>query len=730
MPIPLINVSNRLPITIEGDDIKKSSGGLVAALEGLSDQEYAAKWIGWPGGVVDPAKQAEITRRLVEEQGCTPVFLTGEEAEAHYEGFSNSSVWPLLHYMPDYLRYEPDWWEAYVNINQRFADKVLATAPDDALVWVHDYQLLLVPAMLRAARPKLKIGFFLHTPFPAYDVFRCHPRRRELVEGMLGADVLGFHTFGYLRHFRSAVLRLLGVEADITHVRTADGRKAALGVYPIGIHARKFDETLDQPEHRARQEKFRQTFQGKRIVLSVERMDYTKGILHRLKVVDYYLEGLEDRDGIKFIFVSVPSREGVEEYQDLRAEVESRVGRLNGKYATLHNSPIHFIHGSVEFTDLCALYSIADAGLVTPLVDGMNLVAKEFLACQRDRFAPLILSEFAGAAEELVGALLVNPYDPPAVAGTIADALAMPADERERRVRPMHQRVMEYDAPRWAKSFIDDLSAPVAGPPAEGGEGHGAADVAGQLARALGEGRKVALFLDYDGTLREFTSDPSAAEPTDEARGLFDDLAARAEIEVTIVSGRRGEDLERFLGNYPFGLVAEHGASVRRNGAQKWEPQDEEIRYEWKQDVLRILRLYEQMTPGSRVEEKRTSLVWHYRQADEEFGGWKARQLAEELAVITADAPVQVRHGKKIVEIVSTQVSKGIAVSRLLQEEGGSWLALCAADDTTDESMFALEPAHLLTVKVGDGPTRARYQVADPAALRRLLREALAPPAV
>ncbi len=725
MPIPLINVSNRLPITIDGDDIKKSSGGLVAALEGLPAQEYDAKWIGWPGGVVEPAKQEETTRRLVDEHGCTPVFLTDEEAQAHYEGFSNSSVWPILHYMPDYLRYEPDWWEAYRAINKRFADKVLETASEDALVWVHDYQLLLLPAMLRAARPTMRIGFFLHTPFPAYEVFRCHPRRRELVEGMLGADLLGFHTFGYLRHFRSAVLRLLGVEADITHVRTTDGRKAALGVYPIGIHARKFDETLDQPEHAERQKKFRDTFQGKQIVLSVERMDYTKGILHRLKAVDCYLEKLDDRDGIKFIFVSVPSREGVEEYQDLRAEVESRVGRLNGKYATLHNSPIHFIHGSVEFADLCALYSIADAGLVTPLVDGMNLVAKEFLACQRDRFAPLILSEFAGAAEELVGAMLVNPYDPPAVAETIASALAMPADERERRVRPMHARVIEYDAPRWAKSFIDDLSAPPEAARADPAEGHAASEVAARLSRAATEGAKVALFLDYDGTLREIVSDPDTASPTGEMHALFDGLAACANVEVTVVSGRRREDLEKFLGSYPFGLIAEHGASIRRPGGKEWEPQDTEVRYGWKEDVLRILRLYEQATPGSRVEEKRTSLVWHYRQADEEFGAWKARQLAEELAVITADAAVRVRHGKKIVEIVSTQVSKGMAVGRMLQGEGEKWLALCAGDDTTDESMFALETEHLLTVKVGVGPTRARYRVDDPAALRALLRKTL-----
>ena len=719
VPTPLVNISNRLPITLDGDQIKKSSGGLVAALAGLSADEYEARWIGWPGSAVAPDQQDEISRRLREEQGCTPVFLTAEEETAFYEGFSNSSVWPLLHHMPDYLRYEPGWWDAYQTINQRFADQVLETAAEGSLVWVHDYQLLLVPAMLRAARPELRVGFFLHTPFPAYDVFRCHPKRRELVEGMLGADLLGFHTLGYLRHFRGAALRLLDVTAEVMHIRTADGRRAQLGVYPIGIHAAKFDETLDAPEHAERQAKFRETFQGKQIVLSVERMDYTKGILHRLEAVDCYLAGLEDRNGIKFIFVSVPSREGVEEYQELRADVESRIGRLNGKYATLHNSPIHFIHGAVEFADLCALYSIADAGLVTPLIDGMNLVAKEFLACQRDRFAPLILSEFAGAAEELVGALLVNPYDPPVVAADIARALTMPADERERRVRPMHARVMEYNAAWWAKTFIDDLTAPAAAPRTSGDGG----DLIRLLRGAMERGKRVLLFMDYDGTLREIMSNAGDAHPTDEVRALLDGLAARKNVEVTIISGRRGEDLEKFLGDYPFGLIAEHGAGIRRPGEKKWMWADDDGA--WKPDVRRILRLYEQATPGSHVEEKRTSLVWHYRQSEEQFGAWKARQLGEELAVLTADAPVRVRHGKKIVEIVSLQASKGAAVARHLQEEDGDWIALCAGDDTTDESMFALETERLLTVKVGPGATAAQYRVDDPAAFVELLRSAL-----
>jgi trehalose 6-phosphate synthase/phosphatase len=407
----LINVSNRLPVTVEADKIAKSAGGLVAALNGLSKERYTTKWIGWPGAAfAETAREREIERVLTEEYGCVPVFLSKEDVEAYYEGFSNSSIWPLLHYLPNYLRYEPSWWERYQNVNRKFAEKVLENAQEDDLVWVHDYQLMLLPALLKVAAPNLRIGFFLHTPFPAYEIFRCHPRRRELVAGMLGADLVGFHTVGYLRHFCDSVQRLLGIEAELTHVR-GDRHCTTLGVYPIGINAVKFEETLNSTEFHRRREQFRLDHKGKRLVVSVERMDYTKGILHRLEAIDSFLAGLKTIDEIRFIFVSVPSREGIEEYQALLEEVETCVGRLNGKYATLRNTPIHFIHDSIPFTDLCALYAIADVAIVTPLIDGMNLVAKEFVVCQRENAGALILSEFAGAAEELFNAFLVNPYD-------------------------------------------------------------------------------------------------------------------------------------------------------------------------------------------------------------------------------------------------------------------------------------------------------------------------------
>ena len=724
MPVGVINVSNRLPVTVEPEKITKSSGGLVAALEGLSEKEYRSQWIGWPGAAFDEAKRRkEVERILTEQYGCVPVFLNAEEGEAHYEGFSNSSIWPLLHYLPNYLRYEPSWWEHYQRVNQRFADKVLETAHEGELIWVHDYQLMLLPVLLKEKAPHLRVGFFLHTPFPAYEVFRCHPRGSELIAGMLGADLIGFHTFGYLRHFCESVRRLMGLEPELTRIRT-EGHSSALGVYPIGINAPKFEATLASPEFSRRRREIGAAYQGKRIILSVERMDYTKGILHRLDAIDKFLAGLDHIGNVQFIFVSVPSREGIKDYQALCEEVETRVGRLNGRYATPRNNPIHFIHGSVDFVDLCAMYALADIALVTPLIDGMNLVAKEYLVCQRENTGLLILSEFAGAAEELFGAFRVNPYDAGAVADTLSAALAMPTEARQTRNQAMREYIIRYDAQHWAKSFLHDLIP------------RRASDrvpvnleietVRNQIDRAISEGQPAALFLDYDGTLREIEANPKLAEPTPPLRALLDRLRNQSNFSVTIISGRTQEDLASWLGAYPFGLIAEHGASVRRPGRSIWEQLDHNVNYDWKPELLAILRLYEQTTPGSFVEEKRSSLVWHYRGADAQFGAWKAHQLAEELAALTANEQIKVRHGKKNVEVSAAQLNKGAAVARMLEGSKGLAFILCAGDDQTDESMFRLSLPRFLSVKIGQGLTRAQFRVPSPADFRQLLQEGLA----
>jgi trehalose 6-phosphate synthase/phosphatase len=710
----IINVSNRLPVTV-GETIKKSSGGLVAALEGLSLDHGELKWIGWPGKAIDePDQRALIEHTLAHDYGFTPVFLTDEQVQAFYEGFSNSTLWPLLHYMPSKFRYNPAWWEAYKSVNAMYAEKVVSIASDGDIVWVHDYQLMLVPAMIKERMPSLRVGFFLHTPFPSYEVFRCHPKSKELAMGVLGADLIGFHTFGYMRHFRSAILRILGIESEMTRIRHG-GHCASIGVYPIGINARKFDEQLTKPEHAAELARIQKENDGKQLVLSVERMDYTKGIVERLDAIEMYLQEHEDHEHIKFIFVSVPSREGVPQYQALREEVESRIGRINGKYATLHNSPIHFIHGSIEFKELCALYALADVAIVTPLRDGMNLVAKEYIACQGDDPGVLVLSEFAGAAEELFNALIVNPYDAQAVAGAMEQGLAMSRRERQERMAPMRQRVMQFDAQAWARSFLKDLSAIEI----HSEDKTSINDAKAQLTSAIAQGGRIAMFLDYDGTLRELERDPDQARPNDAVRRLLDRLR-NCDIDVTLISGRRTDDLETWFGEYPFGLIAEHGAFVRKPSHSDWQQMDAAVNYKWKAEILKLLRQFQDQTPGSFVEEKRTSLVWHYRKSDPEFGEYKARLLAGDLAVLAANEPVVIRQGEKIVEIAAAQISKGAAVMSIAKEEHYD-LILCAGDDVTDESMFRVELPNLLTIKVGLAETVAKIRMYSPGQFRRFL---------
>lgn len=717
----IVNVSNRLPVTVSEGGIEKSSGGLVAALEGFKSDQFTLRWIGWPGkDVGDSRQQDEVRQKLEQDYGCSPVFLGAEEAAGHYEGLSNTTIWPLLHYMPDRLRYEPKWWDDYRAVNEKFARSVLDIAGEGDLVWVHDYQLMLLPRLLTQARPSLRIGFFLHTPFPSYEVFRCHPRCAELVEGMLGADQVGFHTFGYLRHFRSSVHRLLGYDSEITRIVHGE-RATTLGVYPIGINAPQFQQELSLPEHQQQLAAFRGTFGKKRLILSVERMDYTKGILRRLEAIDRFLDDCtpEHCANLKFIFVSVPSRENVSEYQTLRERIESEVGRINGRHTTLSNSPLHFIHGTVTFRELCALYAAAEVALVTPLIDGMNLVAKEFVACQRQEPGVLILSQFAGASEELHQALIVNPYDPPSVARSLAEALAMPREERARRMNAMRDRVLNFDSAAWARKFIEDLQSRK-----NGEEPTAPEDMQQRIVGALRSGKPIAFLLDYDGTLREYERDPSHARPTAEILGLLARLKHVPHVDLMLVSGRTPADLESFFPDADFGMVAEHGASMRLPGTDGWEHLDANLDCSWRQAIRPILELYVESTPGSFIEEKRTSLVWHYRKADPEFGEHKAKQLTEELGSVAANAPVVVRQGKKIVEIAADQISKGATMSRLLETKPYA-LIIAAGDDATDESMFRADLPSLLSIKIGPGETRAACRVRSVSALRRLLHSAL-----
>jgi trehalose 6-phosphate synthase/phosphatase len=710
----LIVVSNRLPVTVN-KTISKSSGGMVSALEGLGNK-FNIRWIGWAGGVVnDLEKKEEIASELKERFNYSPIFLSTEDVEDYYTGFSNSSLWPLLHYMPSHVRYEERWFRKYQDVNHLFAEKVLEQAGPDDIVWIHDYHLMLLPAILRNERPDMTIGFFLHTPFPSYEIFRCHPNRNELLEGLLGAHLIGFHTFGYLRHFRSTVLRILGIESEIDYI-PLENHKCAIDVYPIGINTKKFQDHLETKAFTRRLKAFQKIYAGKKIVLSVERLDYTKGIPKRLEAIELFL-GETGRKDVVFLFISVPSRQSVPEYRELRQEVELKVSQINGKHSSIGQVPIHFLFRSVKFEDLCALYSLADVAVVTPLIDGMNLVAKEYIFCQKDKSGALILSEFAGAAQELSNAYVVNPYHVRQISETIKISLDADEEEKRQRLQPMEEGVKKYNARYWAESFIKALTSRSKTLPSP-------VQLSGFSSEAMvpfHQAQRRVIFMDYDGTLVELKRLPKDAVPSGEVEKILLSLSRQEQFDVYITSERKHEEMDRWFSRFGLNLIAEQGFCYKEKDSEDWVFVTYEADLSWKDHLRDVLNFYTGMTPGSLLEEKTASLVWHYRNADPDFGTWKAHQLVSELQEMLSNLPVKIHHGKKNVVIASIHANKGAMVSHIMAMKNYE-VALCVGDDDTDESMFRLSDERVIGLKVGDGKeTGADFQFPSPKAFRSFL---------
>lgn len=711
----LILASNRLPIQLLPDGtLKRTTGGLASALEGCGlGDNYT--WVGWGGPCPSLGKTEDAFKQSLRDMGVEPILLNQKDIEHYYDGYANSTLWPLLHYMSERAVFSSEWIENYRSVNQQFADTISSIADHGAQVWIHDYHLMLLPKLLREQRPDLKIGFFLHTPFPSSEIFRALPERDELLDGLLGCDLIGFHTYNYLRHFISSLIRILGVEADNDGLWHAS-RHIKLGVYPIGHNSQGFQRSAKSEIFlQTHSEHSKQIGTGK-LILSVERLDYTKGLPQKLAAIRRFLhDHPEQRGKVHFVLVAVPSRQGVEQYDALTTQVQCEVGAINGDYGDIGHSPVQFLHRSIQIDELAGLYALADVCMVTPIVDGMNLVAKEFIDCKRatHRARPgvLILSEFAGAAQEMSHALLVNPHDSVGVAKAINEAINMDESEMWTRVRAMQNSLKLNDAGAWASRFLSDLEENSKEPP----NSHRHTELSplrDELLDHHKQEKKIALFLDYDGTLRDFTQTPAAAIPDQELIDILTNLTKLPNVEVTIVSGRPKDFLEEHLGHIPLHFVAEHGFYWKLNTMKNWELLNPHVDTSWKEQILPQLEAAVALTPGSEVEVKHSSIVWHYRRSDPEFGLWRAKGLLSELTSIAASLPVSVHHGQKIIEVASQLVNKGVAVERLLS----LWkpaIAMAAGDDVTDESMFAVQPpsgTQLHSIKIGNGDTRANQR--------------------
>lgn len=784
----LFVASFRLPLTVEiGDDgevkstVTNASLGLVSSFNDLKGR-VPIRWLGAPGQTFQDATQLPPEERKKMEHhfksarhrkalgllSYVPLFPNADDADAHQE-FCNSVMWPLFHYIPlsfvGERMYHIEMFDAYQRINQFYANALIeewkrsGIEEADAMFWIHDFHLCLVPKMLRDQLPNARIGFFLHTPFPAGEVFRTLAPRKQLLEGLLGADLLGFHTYDYARHFLSACERLLGLTTKPDAIDNK-GVFVQVGIYPFGIDANTFRTAMKQSKVQDFADDLKESMAGKKIIVGVDRLDYIKGIPHKLLAIEHFLESHPEWIGrVVVLQVATPSRAASDEYHSFRSEILEMVGRINGRFATIEDMPIHYREHTMTFEELCALYSVADVALITSLRDGMNLVSYEYIMCQKERSGVLILSEFTGAAQNLPGALLVNPWNIEEVSCAIAQSLEMPDFERELKHQKLYRHVIMHTAAAWGVSFIDDLvkysterrekAKQLIEMPVD--------EIYDSYQKA--EGKRLFL-LDYDGTLRKYESQPELADPTEQLKEYLRQLTSCDQNIVFIVTGRQKSTMMEWFEDIRVGFAVEHGFSIRwpahirskLGGRQKKqcaeEGEDEEMENdsavaengedcEW-DDLLRpddlvamraalqeagkLLRRIEDCTPTSFLSEKESAFSWHFRDADPDFAVSRAHDARQALQEVLAGSPMEVLMGQKILYVRPRGVNKGAAVGEILQilkeqDESPSWI-FSVGDDRTDEDMFeqlyrstAETDAVVKTCTVGRKTTAAKYYV-------------------
>jgi trehalose 6-phosphate synthase/phosphatase len=734
----LVVVSNRLPFTVSITDgssrCNRSSGGLTTGLWSYLEKKVREEpqkveflWMGWPGAGVPAELESAVRNYAAEQFRSQPVFLPEESMDSFYLGFCNKTIWPLFHYFPTLAQFEEKYWQEYRNINRRFSEAVVSALRPDDILWIHDYHLMLLPKLVRDKFPEMPIGFFLHVPFPSYEIFRHLPRpwREEIIEGLLGSSVIGFHTHDYARDFLTSVLRTSGYEHQLGSLTLRD-RVVKVDTFPMGVEYDKFSQAAASPETEARVVELRKKCVGQKVIFSVDRLDYTKGLINRLRGYELFLKNHPQWHGKVVFVVSVaPSRIGVDSYQTMKQELEQTVGRIVGDFGNVHWTPLVYQFRNLTFEEVVPLYRLCDVALITPLRDGMNLVAKEFVASRPDQTGVLILSEMAGAAKEMGEALIVNPFHREDFARAIEAALVMPVNEQIRRNQLMQERLRRYNVVRWADDFVQSLVSTLTSEAAHRARLLTGKAYTGMIQQYRASQRRC-LLLDYDGTLVPFSSEPKLAVPDPDLLEALATLGSDPANQITIISGRPRRTLEDWFGQLPLSLIAEHGVWLRRRGAD-WRIL-KAMTAEWKNRVRPILQLYVDRLPGALLEEKEFSLAWHYRQADPEQASQRAKELIDDLAAFTRNIDVQVFEGNKVIELRNTGVTKGTAAIEWLAGQIPDFI-LGIGDDRTDEDLFRALPASAFSVCVGLSKTAARYYISSPTGVRKMLREMALPPA-
>ncbi|MFN8258420.1 MAG: bifunctional alpha,alpha-trehalose-phosphate synthase (UDP-forming)/trehalose-phosphatase [Bacteroidales bacterium] len=728
----IILVAYRLPFSIHKNGGEKklvqNSGGLVSAVLSLSEKMNAEKkrkisnkivWIGYSEHTKKEFEELETNESPFD---INPVKIDHEINSKYYNGFCNDFIWPLFHYFPSLAIFNESYFESYIKANELFFDELEKIIQPDDMIWVHDYQLFWLPKLIRNKYPKACVGFFLHIPFPSFEIFRMMHRnwRETILKGMLGADLIGFHTNDYTQNFLTTVKRLLGNEILVRKIKI-DDRIVKADAFPIGIDYEKFLKTSKSPEVSAEIKKLKLQLGNYKFIFSVDRLDYTKGIRHRLFGLEYFLEKYPEWIGkVIFNLVVVPSRDKITRYKELKKEIDAIVGRINGKYSTLDWRPIIYQYKSLDFHQMIALYSFSHVGLITPLRDGMNLVAKEYVVCQEYNTGVLILSELAGAVAELGESIIINPLDKVEVADAIHMALEMSMDEKTTRNLHMKGRLKNYDVFSWANDFLNQLQS-VKNEQKTMEIRYINNKVENEIIKNYQQSHNRIIFLDYDGTLVPFKSEPLEATPDINIINLIEKLAHDKKNTIILLSGRDSNFLERWFGNLNIILASEHGA-FQKNYNENWTF-NTEANVEWKEFILSVLQKYTDRCFGSQIEEKETSVAWHYRNADSEFAFVRSQELISELnELILLDKSLQVLEGNKVIEIKNAGITKGTFAKKYLSVNEYQFI-LAIGDDRTDEDLFKEIPPWGYSIKVGTDQSLAKFNLKHPADVLELLEK-------
>lgn len=726
----LLIISNRLPVTIENDNGKyaprQSSGGLISSVKAYMDNSGDASfsekvWIGLPGCT---EKEWKLATDNFADTDFTyrPVFIPKKTYDLHYNGFSNSVIWPLFHYFPSYADYNSDYYQAYQQVNQLFAEELSNILQKDDVVWIHDYQLLPLAGLLREKFPTLTIGFFLHIPFPSYELFRLLPKQwqQDLLRGMLGADLIGFHIMDYAAHFLSCAEAVLKVECDEDNYITWGNRKVKIDSFPISIDFKSFYHSYSDPEVAEMRNRYLQLKDNKKMLFSVDRLDYTKGVSNRLKGFEKFLTEYPHYAGnVIFVLVVVPSRDSIRKYAERKKLIDEYVSNLNSRLGSITWQPVIYQYDHLSFQELAGLYAACDIALITPLRDGMNLVSKEFVASRKDEKGVLILSEMTGAAKELTEALLINPNDINEIAAMIKEAIEMPEEEQAKRIKAMQERISRYDVNEWANDYFSELKHAKAAQ-LEFDIKFMNSNVQRNFFEVYESATKRLILLDYDGTLMPFSKIPSMAKPSREVLELLQNLGEQERNDVYIISGRDSSTLNNWLGHLPVGLIAEHGSKIRTKD-KIWQSEITGTQ-NWKPEISKLMNRYVSKCPHSFIEEKEFSLAWHYRNASTKTGNIRAKELYKELHMLTQQWGLTVLNGNKVIEVRNNHINKGTAVEKLLYGNNYDFI-FAAGDDVTDEDMFKAlaNKANAVTVKVGSGVSFAKYYLYTPFMVQILL---------